>query len=119
MIPLQVASSGRPGTRKKEKYTLSGLPDPSAGCLFRSSWNGSYKQKQNVLESGRGEREKGSRKNEKCTLSGLPDDPSAGCLFRSSWNGSYKQKQNVLESGKGVKGKGFEEKRKLYLKWSS
>ena len=108
-------------SRKSEQCTLSGLPDdPSAGCLFRSSWNGSYKQKQNVLGSGREERgEIISRKNEKCTLSGLPDDPSVGCLLRSSWNGSYKQKQNVLESGKEERMKKFEEKRNMYLKGSS
>ena len=58
MIPLQVASSGRP-------------------------WNGTYKQKQNALRIRKGLKGVGVRKKktEKCTLSGLPDDPSAGCLI--------------------------------------
>ena len=70
MIPLQVASSGRPGTEPTSRHRT-------------------YKNQ----EGGKGVGVR--KKNEKCTLSGLPDDPSAGCLFRSSWNGTYKQKQNV------------------------
>ena len=90
---------GEGDSRKKRKMYLKWpLPDdPSAGCLFRSSWNGTYKQKQNVLRIRQGlEGGRGSKKKRKMYLkwSSLMI-PLQVASIRSSWNGTYKQKQNV------------------------